>query len=163
MHLEPHVDALRQHFAAAAEVGGEDVRVLAERLSGAVEAAARLALLEALGEAAAEIGRELAPGGVELRLRGRDPQFVVTLPEAPAVTTTPALEVDNDAATTRTTLRLPEQLKNRVEQAAAADGTSVNTWLVRAVSGALDGASRPSRRPATSRSVPGNSFSGWVG
>jgi hypothetical protein len=35
------------------------------------------------------------------------------------------------AATTRTTLRLPDHLKAQVEVAAARDGVSVNTWLVR--------------------------------
>ena len=35
-------------------------------------------LLEALSDAAGEITRELAPGSVEVRLRGRDPEFVVT-------------------------------------------------------------------------------------
>ena len=37
-------------------------------------------LLDALSSAADEITRELAPGSVEVRLRGREPQFAVTPP-----------------------------------------------------------------------------------
>ncbi|MFB9488564.1 hypothetical protein ACFFR7_15025, partial [Nonomuraea dietziae] len=80
MHLSPYIDGLRRELALAAEAGGEETRALAERLSATIESAARLALLEALSAAADEITRELAPGSVDVRLRGRDPQFVVTLP-----------------------------------------------------------------------------------
>src|SRR5882672_3270640 len=89
MNLTPYVDNLRRELAVAAEAGGEDARALAERLTASLESAARLSLLEALSAAADEITRDLAPGSVEVRLRGRDPEFVVTPPpdadEAPPV------------------------------------------------------------------------------
>ena len=47
MELEPYVSSLRQELAVAAAAGGEDARALAERLTGPLESAARLALLEA--------------------------------------------------------------------------------------------------------------------
>jgi hypothetical protein len=50
-----------------------------ERLTVSMESAIRLALLEALSAAAGEITTEMAPGSVQVRLRGRDPEFVVTL------------------------------------------------------------------------------------
>jgi hypothetical protein len=80
MDLTPYIDNLRRELAVAAEAGGEDARALAERLTAALESAARLALLEALSAAADEITTDLAPGSVEVRLRGRDPGFVVTPP-----------------------------------------------------------------------------------
>ena len=58
--------------------GGDDARALAERLTAPLESAIRLMLLDALSAAADEITRELAPGSVELRLRGGEPDFVVT-------------------------------------------------------------------------------------
>src|SRR6266545_3868807 len=82
MDLTSYVDNLRRELAVAAEAGGEDARALAERLTAPLDAAARLALLEALSAAADEITRDLAPGSVEVRLRGRDPEFVVTAPPA---------------------------------------------------------------------------------
>ena len=132
-------------------------------MSAALDPAIRLTLLELLAEAAGDVSRELAPGSVDVRLRGKDPELVVTRPpEAPAtapaaaVQTAAPTEPDDESATFRTTLRLPERLKSRVEQAAAAEGVSVNSWLVRAVTTALE--------PDSRRPVPrtGDRFTGWV-
>jgi hypothetical protein len=170
MELDRYVSDLRSQLAAGAEAGGDDARALAERLSTVLDAAARLALLEALSDAASEITRELAPGSVDVRLRGRDPEFVVSrpsvsdfadsapTPDQPATPIT-ALDQDDDTATSRTTLRLPDQLKARVDKAAAEDGLSVNSWLVRAIAGALE---PKSRRSAQRESRSGDSFTGWV-
>src|SRR5690606_29740358 len=82
MDLAPYLDQLRRELAVAAAAGGPDARDLAERLTAPLESAARLALLDALTAAAEEITRDLAPGSVDVRLRGRDPEFVVTPPPA---------------------------------------------------------------------------------
>jgi hypothetical protein len=72
MDLTHYVENLRRELAVAADAGGEDARVLAERLTAPLESAIRLTLLDALSTAADEITRELAPGSVELRLRAGD-------------------------------------------------------------------------------------------
>ena len=82
MDLTPYVSNLRRELAVAAEAGGDDARALAERLTAPLESAVRLVLLDALSAAADEITRDLAPGSVDLRLRGREPSFVVTPPPA---------------------------------------------------------------------------------
>lgn len=173
MNLTRYVDDLQQRLATAAEAGGDDARRLAERLAAPLDAAVRLVLLDALSFAAGEISAELAPGSVDLRLRGGEPEFVVALPEPeagapadlPATTAGPALppspapvEAD-DGTTTRTTLRLPDQLKAQVEVAAAREGLSVNTWLVRTVAAALE---QTSARPAGVPQRGGNRVTGWV-
>ena len=159
MDLERYVTDLRRQLAAVAETGGDEARGLAERLATSLDASARLVLLEALSEAAGEITREIAPGSVEVRLRGRDPEFAVTRAPEPAFAevaeAAPAPDITDDASTSRTTLRLPDQLKVRVEKAAAEDGLSLNTWLVRAIAAGLE--------PKTRRSVrAGDSYTGWV-
>ena len=159
MDLERYVTDLRRQLAAVAETGGDEARGLAERLATSLDASARLVLLEALSEAAGEITREIAPGSVEVRLRGRDPEFAVTRAPEPAFAevadAAPAPDITDDASTSRTTLRLPDQLKGRVEKAAAEDGLSLNTWLVRAIAAGLE--------PKTRRSVrAGDSYTGWV-
>lgn len=154
MNLSQYVDEIRQAMLVAAENGGEETQAL--------ESTARLVLLDALSAAANEITSELAPGSVDVRLRGRDPEFVVTqapsgasfedaLPAAPV-----APEASDDTSTTRTTLRLPDQLKGRVEEAANREGLSVNTWLVRAISAAIE----PTKR--STNPMGGNRLSGWV-
>ena len=141
----PYVELLRRELAVAAEAGGDEARALAERLTAPLESAIRLTLLEALSAATAEITRDLAPGSVHLRLSGRDPDFVVALPpadrplpeeqtaglpEAPADDA--ALAAGDRGGTSRINLRLPDDIKVRVEEAAGRERISVNAWLVRA-------------------------------
>ncbi|QDL73770.1 toxin-antitoxin system HicB family antitoxin [Streptomyces malaysiensis] len=171
MDLTPYVDTLRRELAVAAEAGGEEARELAERLTAPLESATRLTMLNVLSAAMDEITRELAPGSVDVRLRGLDPDFVVTPPPsdggAPAEPAapaepfrTPAPADGDEGGTARVNLRLPAHLKARAEEAATREGLSVNAWLVRAVSAAVDGGTRP-RTPEKARSV-GQSFTGWV-
>lgn len=82
MDLTPYVDSLRNELAVAADVGGADARSLAEHLAAPLDSATRLVPLGALSAAMAEITRDLAPGSVDMRLRGLDPEFVVTAPSA---------------------------------------------------------------------------------
>jgi hypothetical protein len=169
MDLTPYVSKLSAELAVAAEAGGEDARALAERLIAPLDSAVRLTLLEALSSAADEITRDLAPGSVELRLRGREPSFIVTPPPtddsfsdsaAPAAAA-PAPVVDaDDSAMARINVRLPEQLKARIEEAAAKEKISANVWLVRAAAAVLDGAS--ARRPVSRGRIGGQQFTGWV-
>src|SRR4051812_21273470 len=142
MDLSPYVENLRRELAVAGAAGGDDARALADRLTAPLESAVRLTLLEALSAAADEITRELAPGSVELRLRGGEPEFAVTSapaePEAQA--DAPSLPVPHggdEGATARITLRLPEQLKAGIEQAAARERLSVNAWAVRRLAAAV--------------------------
>ena len=168
MDLTPYVDTLRRELAVAADAGGEDARALAERLSAPLDSAARLVLLEALSAAAAEITRDLAPGSVDLRLRGREPSFVVTspVPDQPfAEPAPPAADVpvppEGEEATARISFRLTEHLKSRVEEAAGQAGLSVNAWLVRAASAALE-SGEPGGRPGRRAAWGGQRYSGWV-
>ncbi|WP_102143492.1 histidine kinase [Mycobacterium hubeiense] len=156
MDLQPYVEAVRHELGVAAAAGGAEAEALAERLTAPLESAIRLALLEALSEAAEQITRDMAPGAVEVRLRGRDPEFTVTTAttDVPDVSSFAAPEHD-DGGTWRVTLRLPESFKPAVDAAARGAGVSVNAWLVRAVSAALGGG-------AARGSSSDKSFSGWV-
>jgi hypothetical protein len=132
MDITPYVEGLRRDLLAAAEAAGPEARQTAERLSYALDPAARLALMEAVSQAAAEITAELAAGTVEVRLAGRDLDFRVDVPP-PAVATateTDAADPEDEGATARITLRIPESVKARAEEYAARSGSSLNTWLV---------------------------------
>ncbi|MFE4197233.1 histidine kinase [Paenarthrobacter sp. NPDC056912] len=167
MQLNQYVTTVRHQLDTAAEAGGPEARQLSERLTAALESTVRLVLLEALSDAAREITLELAPGSVEVRLRGRDPEFVVSNPpggDFEAVNersaTTVAAEDFDGASTSRTTLRLPDHLKQQVEEAAGQDGLSVNSWLVRAVAEALNGSH--SNKRSTRREPGEQNFTGWA-
>jgi hypothetical protein len=160
--ISGYVERLRADLVAAAASGGAAMVEAAERLGTTLDAAARMALLEALSDAAAEISAELDGGVVEVRLRGRDPEFVVTPPPIDrSAGTDPGTDRDDDAVddsvTVRITLRLPEGLKQRVEEAANRSRQSLNTWLVEAARAAT-------REATTTREwrVGGQRLSGWV-
>ncbi|KQY22216.1 hisitidine kinase [Cellulomonas sp. Root485] len=161
MDLGQYVNDLQRQLLDSAENGTDDTRAVAERLVAGLDSAARLVLLDVLSAAVGEITRDLAPGSVDLRLRGRDVEFVVTQASTEADSDDePATSVDlDDVSTSRTTLRLPDALKAKVDEAAVADGLSVNTWLVRAVAAAL----QPKQRRSAQRTLrTGDSFAGWA-
>lgn len=177
MDITTYVESLRRDLTAAASAGGPEVQAAAERMSLALDPAIRMVLLEALSHAAAEISQDLGGGSIDVRLKGREPQFVTTPPPPPAPPA-PAAPQDADGddeeegPVARITLRLPEALKQRAEDAAGRHGQSLNTWLVGAV-----------RKAASNRAVnvdidlsgipiggdfgrgrrgPGQNFSGWA-
>lgn len=171
MNLAPYVDTLRQELLNAAEAGGRDAHALAEQLMAPLDSATRLVLLEALSAAASAITLDLAPGSVDVRLRGRDPEFVVTHPPGGSrqdeTSPPPAGDARNapaeagDSGAARITLRLTEQLKGRIEEAAGREGLSVNAWLGRAITASLDQGGGNDR--AAGRAPPGGRrFTGWV-
>ncbi len=157
MDLTPYLEGLRADLAAAAAPGGPEITRAAELLSNSLEPSARLALLEALSDAAAEITTGLNDATVEVRLRGREADLVVTQlaafepPAAPGPPPPPLADGGGDLA--RLTLRMPEALKTHVEQSAAAEGISVNAWLVRAVTAAVS--ARPGGPPPPPPPPPG--------
>lgn len=168
MDLRPYVDSIHEQLAVAAGAGGEEARALADRLVAPLDAAIRLALQDVLAAAAEEITTELAPGSVELRLRGRNPELVVTLPpaEAPADDVregiVPRASTDGDeGAMSRINLRMPDHVKARIERAADSQGVSVNAWLLRAATAALDRGDldqhRQPRNPAGAQR-----YTGWA-
>jgi len=167
MDLDRYVSELQAQLAGAAETSDPDARAVAERLSATLDAAARLMVLGVLSDVASEITREIAPGSVDVVLRGRDPQLVVTRPpladsDSPApsaVALATPVEPMDDTVTSRTTLRLPDRLKARVEQAAAEEGVSVNSWFVRAIAAALEPNAHRAPRRGTKQ---GDSFTGWA-
>jgi hypothetical protein len=166
MDLTRYVDDLRRELAVAADAGGDEARALAERLTAPLESAVRLTLLDALSAAADEITRELAPGSAELRLRAGEPEFAVTPPPAdepaePAAEPPAPPPEGDEGAMTRINLRLPEQLKANIEQAAARERMSVNAWLVR-VAGAALANDDPDRRPRPTGGRVGQAYTGWV-
>lgn len=170
MDLNSYVGRLREEMANAAELGGPDTRALAERLTTTLESAFRLALQDALSLAADDLTRELAPGAVELRLRLGQIDFVYFPPmhedEAPGVAPSDtnvapsAAPESDDGAMSRINFRLPDQLKGRIEEAAARDGLSVNAWLVRATTTAVQESARPRTSPSTP--ISGQRYTGWA-
>ena len=171
MDLTPYLTSLREDLAATASAGDEQTRRAATLLTAALEPSARLALMHALSDLAAEVTSQLPGHVVEVRLDGRDVRVVVTgsaedtepvsRPQPPPPPPSLGEGGENIA---RMTLRMVEQIKGQAEQAAAAQGVSLNTFISQAVQGALYGTPRP--QEGNRRSQSGNQsethLHGWV-
>ncbi|MGY5765725.1 hypothetical protein ACXET9_11040 [Brachybacterium sp. DNPG3] len=169
--------SVQDQLAAAAAVGDEPTRRAAHLLGTALDPALRLALQDAIVQVAAEVSAEIAPGRVDLALRGPELEVrvvppasaaspVSALPVVPPAPPTPpvppAPPFPTDGATddvtggatddatpvgeepsgeaARVSFRPPQQLKERLERAAAEEGLSLNAYLVRVLGAHLDGA-----------------------
>ncbi|WP_350280253.1 hypothetical protein [Kribbella sp. HUAS MG21] len=173
MELDHYLESVRRSVENATALADEQTRSVAQRLGATLDDAGRLALISALSDAAGEISRELSPGSVELRMAGGRPEFVVT--PAPSQLTGPdetdediedeaedetaeQFVPDADEPTARITLRLPMSIKNKVDEAANAEGISSNAWLMRTVMTELSERRRGPRAPRPPRPPRGPVF-----
>jgi hypothetical protein len=165
MDLSEYAESLRRELTSITRFAGEDISRAAEMISETLDSSVRLALLDVLSAAADEITAGLDGATIDVRLTGTQPEFVVNVAhgtnEGPD-----SAEPGDEAGSSRVTIRLSESLKTRVEAAAMAAGLSVNAWLVRAVSRALDAQSsgtRPrSASPPPGRKGPGKRYTGFA-
>jgi len=148
MHIDGYVQAVHEDLAQVAALGDESTVRAGELLAVALEAALGRRMLQALAEAALEVSAQLPEGRVEVRIAGGDPELVY-VGDAPA----PPAESVDEGADARITLRLSERLKSRLEDAAAAGGVSLNTWLVQTLTRALE--PQPSTRGHGGRRLSG--------
>lgn len=174
MNLSPYVQTVRDGVSSAAALADDHTRQVAEQLGASLESSTRLALINALSDAASTISAELAPASVEVRMAGQDPEFAVSVPrteteptllsppaEADPLTDDVLVDVDEEPVA-RISLRLPQSVKTKVDEVAAGEGISANAWLTRTVLDALAAADgrpewpRPPRPPMPP--VPGVVF-----
>lgn len=170
MDLSQYVQQLREDLASAATAGDEQTQRTGALLGAAIEPAARLAIMNALSDLAAEVTAALGDRVVEVRLDGRDVRVAVSRDEGaePGPGPEPPFPGFGDfrgadaGDISRITLRLVEQIKNQAEQAAAAQGVSLNSWVAQAVQGALAGQRKPGRHGDWTRDRGGKRLRGWV-
>ncbi|HXW87345.1 MAG TPA: histidine kinase [Streptosporangiaceae bacterium] len=166
MDLSEYAESLRRELTSITRFAGEDIARAAEMISETLDSSIRLALLDVLSAAAEEITADLDGATIDVRLTGTQPEFVVTVVHGADDTGPEPAEAGDEAGSARVTLRLAESLKARVETAAMTAGMSVNAWLVRAISRALEtppGGSRTrSSSPPPGRKGPGKRYTGFA-
>jgi hypothetical protein len=165
MQLGTYVGQLQDQLAAAASLGDEQTRRIAEGLAAAAGPAIQLAVLDAVSAAAEEITAALldSPGApaVAVRLDGHELAVDVRATAADEPAPSPA---DDGDANARISLRLPEALKSEIEAAAKRADVSVNTWLNRTALGALAWPGRPAwpEHPAHADGPAAHRITGWL-
>jgi len=125
MKMSSFIERCAQDLRSLGKLGGPDLESAVERLLPSLEPILRTRLLDALSEVAKDVTENLPGGTLEARLDGEEITFAF-LPETEAPRETPT---DLNA---RITLRLPDDLKSRIEQAATREGVSLNSWLLKA-------------------------------
>lgn len=125
MKMSLVTDELRSDVISVGELGDETVAEVAERIATLLGRSLPARILDLLSEAAAELSSELQDGRVEIRVAGDDVHFAYVEDEH-----VPAVDSDGDLSA-RITLRLTESLKTRVEEGAAGEGISVNSYIMR--------------------------------
>jgi hypothetical protein len=144
MQLNDYVQQVRDQLHAAAALGDERVREVADALAAAASPAVRLAIMAALAEAADEITAALlnTPSAPTIAMRLDADEIRVDVTSEPAEPPAIARNDDGDASA-RISMRLSDALKSDIDIAATKAGVSVNTWLVRAATAALSSAATP--------------------
>jgi hypothetical protein len=130
MKMSLAVDGLRSDVVAVGELGDETVAVVAERIADVLGRSVPGRILDLLSDVAAELTATLPDGHVDIRVAGDDVDMTY-VEDAPGPAAPPTGEGEEQSA--RISLRLGEALKSRLEVGAAADGVSVNTFIVRAL------------------------------
>src|ERR1700733_11547041 len=127
MKMSLVVDGLRSDVVAVGELGDDTVAEVAERIADVLGRSVPGRVLDLLSDAAGELTATLPDGRVDIRVAGDDVDMTYVEDE-PGPVSVPG---EGDDLSARITLRLGEGLKSRLERGAAADGVSVNTFIVR--------------------------------
>jgi hypothetical protein len=133
MQLTPYLTAVAEDLDRATQLADEPTRAIAARLVTVLEPGLRLAMVQLLSDAAAQLTSELSGPVVTIRMDGREPVWHVVAPEAEPTTHASPETEDDDEGQARVTVRLPEAVKRRAEAAAQAAGQSLNTWIIQAL------------------------------
>lgn len=177
MELGAVTRTVHEQLAAAAAMGDEHTQHAAQLLSISLDPALRIALQDAMSQVAGEISAQLAPGRVDLALVGGEVEVRVVPPPPATEDSSPSAPQSDiaqpgawqpaddaagtqgeDSATTRVSFRPPQHLKTRLDQAAAAEGLSLNAYLVRVLGTHLDAPAPETPRPGPSGT---GRTSGW--
>ena len=172
MHVDAYTETLRRTLVETSSLGDDRTQDVARSLAAALDPALRLVALQMLTDTADELNGELDGAHVAVVMDGATPHLLVTQadrsdereqdhvtgPNRHAETPVHAVPEVEEGPEVRTTLRLPESLKQQIDAAARMQGRSVNAWLVEAARGALSeqsSASGSQRPPST-----GNDWAG---
>ena len=173
MLVDAYTETLRRTLVETSSLGDERTRDVARSLAAALDPALRLVALQMLTDTADELNGELDGAHVAVVMDGATPHLLVTQadrsdereqdhvtgPDLLAQTPVHAVPEVAEGPEVRTTLRLPESLKQQIEAAARVQGRSVNAWLVEAARGALSEqslASGSQRPPSTGNDGAGS-------
>ena len=124
MKTSKYIDRLTGDIQALGKLGGQELETAVSRLIPTLAPVLRSRLLEALVEIADELKEQIPGAHLEARVQGDEIELIY-VEDGSVIRENPS---DLNA---RITLRLPEDLKSRIETAATQEGISLNSWLLK--------------------------------
>lgn len=125
MKMSKFIHLMSGDIKALGRLGGPELETAVSRLIPTLVPVLHTRLLEAFTEITEEVNEQILGAHLETRVQGDDIELVY-IEDGTSIRENPS---DLNA---RITLRLPEDLKSRIESAATKDGISLNSWLLKA-------------------------------
>jgi hypothetical protein len=129
MDVSAIVEAVESELSGQLDLAGDDPAVVraGETMIRALRPAMERAALQLAEQAAQEVDAQLPGKMVTVRLQEGTPILTVEESGEP-------ITIDTDSVEARITVRLPDNLKEVLEEVASESGDSVNTYVVKTLS-----------------------------
>jgi uncharacterized protein (DUF2252 family) len=129
MDISAIVEAVESELSGQLDLAGDDPAVVraGETMIRALRPAMERAALQLAEQAAEEVDAQLPRKMVTVRLQEGTPILTVEESGEP-------ITIDTDSVEARITVRLPDNLKEVLEEVASESGDSVNTYVVKTLS-----------------------------
>ena len=124
MKTSKFIDLLSGDISALGKLGGPELETAVSRLIPTLTPVLRTRLLEALVEIADELKEQIPGAHLEARVQGDEIELVYVEDDS-------VIRENPSDLNARITLRIPEDLKSRIESAATMEGISLNSWLLK--------------------------------
>ena len=131
MHLSHAITNLEAAVDTQLRIAGPEVAEAGSQLMAALKPAITQTMMEVISMAVAEIGSQLEPQSIDIKLVDGDPELVVRDDLSATTPPPPPLHPGvDDADEARITVRLPSYLKDLITAEAEVSGDSVNSYVI---------------------------------
>ena len=137
MNTSHFLARIHSDLVSLGQLGGPEMAQMTERLLPAMSPILQQRLIEQIALLVAEHNQFMGAVVLELRMTPDELQLIAPQPNQPG--SEPIGDLD-----ARFALRLPTELKDRIDQFASNEGISANTWIIRTLNTAV-------AQPATSQ------------
>lgn len=146
MQLAHAINKLEAAVETQLNVAGPDVAAAGTQLMSALMPAINQTMMDVVSGAVTEISSQLETKTIDIRLVDGDPELVVRDDPSAAPPPPPPPPPGGEHGEARITLRLPEYLKEIINEAASESGVSINSYVADALS---NDAAKKKRKPGT--------------
>ena len=134
MQLTHAITKLEAAVETQLNVAGPEIAAAGTQLMNALKPAITQTMMDVVSMAVAEISSQLETKTVDIRLVDGDPELVVREDKSVSPPPPPPPPPGGEHGEARITLRLPDYLKDIINEAASESGLSINSYVAEALS-----------------------------